>query len=59
MILGAEAVERRIGALETLDVTFLGVDEAGNGFENLEGGLSIDGAEVGLSLIGKGDALSP
>jgi len=44
--LGAETVERRVHALETLDVAFLGVGETGESLENLGGGLLIDGAEA-------------
>ena len=58
MILGAEPEERRIGALETLDVAFLGAGKACESPEDLKGGLLIDGAEVGLGLIGEGDPLS-
>jgi hypothetical protein len=57
-VLGAEAVERGGHALETLDVAFLGLGEAGESLEDLDGGLSIDGAEVGLSAVGESDALS-
>jgi hypothetical protein len=47
---GAEAVERGGHALETLDVAFLGLGEAGESLEDLDGGLSIDGAEPSASL---------
>ena len=43
MVLGAEAVERGVHALETLDVAFLGLGEAGESLEDLDGGLSING----------------
>jgi hypothetical protein len=52
MILGAETVERRINALKTLDVAFLGVGETGQSLENLDGGRLIDGAQVSFGLIG-------
>ena len=43
VVLGAEAVERGVHALETLDVAFLGLGEAGESLEDLDGGLSING----------------
>ena len=58
VILCAEAVERRVNILEALDVALLGLDKAGERLEDLQGGLLIDGAEVGLGPIGEGDALS-
>jgi len=59
MILGAEAV-RAGGSAPWRRLTSPSSEwTKRQWFENLEGGLSIDGAEVGLSLIGKGDALSP
>lgn len=49
MVLGAEAVDRGVHALETLDVAFLGLGETGEGLEDLDGGLSIDGARPALA----------
>jgi hypothetical protein len=49
VILGAEAVQRRIDALQSLDAAFLGLHEAGQSLEDLQGGLSIDGAQSALA----------
>ena len=55
---GSSRTPPGVHALETIDVAFLGLGEVGESLEDLAGGLSIDGAEVGLSVIGEGDTLS-
>jgi hypothetical protein len=52
VVLSAEAVERRLDALQALDVAFLGLEESGQSAKDLHRGGLWDGAEVGLGLIG-------
>ncbi len=58
MVLGAQAVERRLYTLKSLYVAFLGVEEACQRPQDLNRGGLFDRADIGPGLIGEGDPLS-
>jgi len=57
VILSAKAVERRLDALEALDVAFLRFQKSGQRAEDLNGDGLGDGAKVGFGLVGEDDSL--
>ena len=58
MVLGAKAVEWRLDALQAFYVTFVGFQKARQRAENLNRDGLRDSADVGLGLVGEGNALS-
>ncbi len=58
VVLGAEAIKRRIDALETADVALFRFKKAGQCAEDLDGDRLRNRTEFGLGLFGKGDPFS-
>jgi hypothetical protein len=53
-----EAKLGRLDSLQPFHIAFLGGDEASEAMQEIDGGVAVDGANVGTGLVGPGDFLS-